>query len=70
MTAKQVNRRAKKAMMTAVDRHRIRVDQSQIFYAKKRLQGKKHNQAVRALGRYLVKVTFKMLTENRAYEIR
>lgn len=69
-TPKQINRRAKMAMMTAVDRHRINVDQSQIFYDKKRAQGKKHNQAVRALGRYLSKVIFKMLTENRPYEIR
>jgi hypothetical protein len=28
------------------------------------------NQSVRALGRYLTKVIFKMLIENRAYEIR
>jgi transposase len=41
-TPKQVNRRAKKAMMTAVDRHRVKVPESQIFYDKKRKQGKKH----------------------------
>jgi transposase len=67
---KQINRRAKKAMMTAVDRHRANVTESQVFYDKKRKQGKKHNQSVRALGRYLTKVIFKMLIENRAYEIR
>jgi hypothetical protein len=57
-------------MMTAVDRHRANVTESQVFYDKKRKQGKKHNQSVRALGRYLTKVIFKMLIENRAYEIR
>lgn len=67
---KQINRRAKLAMMTAVDRHCINVEQSQLFYDKKRKQVKKHNQAARALGRYLSKVIYKMLTENRVYEIR
>jgi len=69
-TPKQINRRAKMAMMTAIDRHRINVDESQIFYDKKRKQGKKHNQAIRSLGRYLARVIFKMLIENRDYEIR
>lgn len=69
-TPTQVNKRAKMAMMTAVDHHRRNVAQSQTFYEKKRAQGKKHNQAVRALGRYLCKVIFKMLKDNRMYEIR
>jgi ribosomal protein L37AE/L43A len=38
-TSKQINRRAKKAMMTAVDRHRANVTESQVFYDKKRKQG-------------------------------
>ena len=69
-TPKQVNRRAKKAMMTAVDRHRINVKESQAFYDRKRKQGKKHNQAIRALGRYMARVMFKLLMENRPYEVR
>ena len=64
---KQVNERAKSAMMIAVDRHRKRVPQSQKFYEKKRAEGKKHNQAVRALGRHLCRVIFKMLTQDRGY---
>ncbi|ACM21467.1 transposase, IS116/IS110/IS902 family [Geotalea daltonii FRC-32] len=64
---KQVNERAKAAMMTAVDRHRKQVPQSQTYYRKKRAEGKKHNQAVRALGRHLCRVIFKMLKENRGY---
>lgn len=66
---KQVNERAKAAMMTAVDRHRKQVPQSQAYYQKKRLEGKTHNQAVRALGRHLCRVIFKMLKENRGYII-
>ena len=64
---KQVNERAKAAMMIAVDRHRKYVQQSQKYYEKKRAEGKKHNQAVRSLGRYLCRVIFKMLKANRKY---
>jgi transposase len=64
---KQVNVRAKAAMMIALDRHRKKVLQSQKFYEKKRTQGKKHNQALRALGRHLCRIIFKMLKENRGY---
>ena len=64
---KQVNTRAKAAMMIAVDRHRKYVLQSQEYYAKKRAEGKKHNQAIRALGRHLCRVIFKMLKEKRGY---
>lgn len=67
---KHVNTRAKAAMMTAVDRHRKSVPESQRYYEKKRAEGKKHNQAIRALGRHLCRVIFKMLKEERAYKIR
>jgi transposase len=64
---KHVNTRAKAAMMTAVDRHRQCVAQSQRYYEKKRLEGKSHNQAIRALGRHLCRVLFSMLRDNRPY---
>lgn len=64
---RQVNTRAKAAMMIAVDRHRKKVLESQRYYEKKRAEGKKHNQAVRALGRHLCRVIFKMLKMNRRY---
>ena len=67
---KQVNTRAKAAMMIGVDRHRKRVVQSQRYYEKKRAEGKKHNQAIRALGRHLTRIIYKLLKEERAYEIR
>jgi len=67
---KQVNRRAKAAMMTAVARHIERVPESRLYYEKKRAEGKKHNQAVRALGRHLVRVIWSMLSQERGYELR
>jgi transposase len=66
---KHVNTRAKAAMMIAVDHHRKRVPQSQRYYEKKRADGKRHNQAIRALGRHLCRVIFKMLTQERPYWI-
>lgn len=67
---KHVNTRAKAAMMTAVDRHRKCVPESQRYYEKKRAQGKAHNQAIRALGRHLCRIIFKMLKHDRPYETR
>ncbi|MEX0802044.1 MAG: transposase, partial [Candidatus Binatia bacterium] len=67
---KHVNTRAKAAMMIAVDRHRKYVPESQRYYEKKRSEGKKHNQAIRALGRHLARIIYKMLKEEREYEIR
>ena len=52
-------------MMIALDRHRKYVVQSQRYYEKKRSEGKKHNQAVRALGGHLSRIIYKMLTEER-----
>jgi transposase len=66
---KHVNKRAKAAMMTAIDRHRKSVPQSQRYYEKKRAEGKTHNQAVRALGRHLCRVIFKMLRDERDYVV-
>jgi hypothetical protein len=67
---KHVNTRAKAAMMVALDRHRKYVPESQRYYERKRSEGKKHNQAIRALGRHLSRIIYKMLTEERAYEMR
>ncbi len=67
---KHVNTRAKAAMMIAVDRHRKGVPESQQYYEKKRAEGKGHNQAIRSLGRHLCRVIYKLLKEERAYEIR
>lgn len=68
--SKQVNGRAKAAMMTAVARHIEQVTQSRDYYDRKRAEGKTHNQAIRATGRHLVRVLWSMLTQNREYEVR
>src|SRR5207244_4421642 len=67
---KHNNTRSKAAIMTALDRHRKYVPQSQKYYEKKRAQGKSHNQAIRALGRHLCRIIYKMLKEKREYEVR
>lgn len=67
---RQVNARAKAAMMIAVARHMEQVPRSRAYYDKKRAQGKTHNQAVRALGRQLVRVIWSMLKHQRDYEMR
>jgi hypothetical protein len=57
-------------MMTAVARHIRCVPESRVYYEKKRADGKSHNQAVRALGRHLVRVIWSMLKNKRDYELR
>jgi transposase len=70
-TARQVNRRAKAALMNAVDHHRRgAVPASRAYYEKKRAQGKTHNQAIRALARHLVRVLWSMFVHDRDYELR
>ena len=66
---RHVNARAKAAMMIAVDHHRKLVPQSQRYFERKRAEGKKHNQAIRALGRHLCRVIFKMLSQEPPYGI-
>jgi transposase len=66
-TPRQVNRRAKAAMMVAVDRHRKQVATSQTYYEKKRAEGKTHNQAIRALGRQLCRVIYRMLKKEKLF---
>ena len=67
---RQVNTRCKAAMMTAVSRHTGCVPQSRAYYDRKRAQGKTHNQAIRALGRHMVRVIWAILRDGRDYEIR
>ena len=67
---KQMNKHAKAAMMSAIDHHRKYSIESSKYYEKKRDEGKAHNQAIRSLGRHLVRVIFKMLTQDRDYILR
>ena len=68
--SRQVNKHAKMAMMVASDHQRRGSEQSQRYYEKKRLEGKKHNQAIRSLGRHLTRVIYKMLKEDRDYYVK
>jgi len=68
--AKQVNKRARIAMMTALTRHIRRVEESERYYRKKRNEGKKHNQAIRSLGRHMVRVLWSMVKNDHFYESR
>lgn len=65
---KSVNSRCRTAMMTCIARHMKCVPESRAYYDRKRAQGKRHNQAIRALGRHLTRVIWKMLEQNRDYE--
>jgi transposase len=65
---RQVNVRAKAAMMIAAARNAAAVPESRAFYGKKRAQGKTHNQALRALGRVLVRIIWSLLKQNRDYQ--
>lgn len=67
---RQVNTRCRAAMMTAVARHMGCVPQSRAYYERKRAQGKSHNQAIRSLGRHMVRVIWAMLRDGRDYELR
>jgi transposase len=65
---RHVNVRAKAALMIAAARNAAAVPKSRAFYDKKRAQGKTHNQALRALGRVLVRIIWSLLTQNRDYQ--
>ncbi len=67
---RQVNKRAKAAMMVAVARHIPHVASSQAYYHKQRAAGKQHHQAIRALGRQLIRVIWALVKNNRQYEVR
>ncbi|MBU0596453.1 IS110 family transposase, partial [Candidatus Bipolaricaulota bacterium] len=67
---RQVNTRCKAALMTTVARHIGCVPESRTYYDRKRAEGKTHNQAIRALGRHMVRVIWAMLRDGRDYEIR
>ncbi len=65
---KQVNRHAKMAMMNATAHHVKLVPESSNYYTKKRAQGKAHNQAIRCVGRQLVRTMWSMIIHGRDYQ--
>jgi len=56
--------------MAALDKHRRLVPESGAYYERKRAEGKRHNQALRSLGRHLVRVIWSMLEKGRDYQVR
>ena len=67
--ARQANKRGRAAMMAAVAHHIRGVEESRRYYEKKRGEGKTHNQAVRALGRHMVRVIWSMVKRDEPYRI-
>lgn len=65
-----VNRYCKNAMMVGVAAHVRCCPESKKYYDRKRSEGKRHNQAVRCLGRHMVRVIWSMLKNERDYELR
>ena len=67
---RNVNTCAKAAMMIAVARHVDQCPEAKKYYDKKRAEGKKHNQAIRSLGRHLVRVIWSMVKYGRDYIVK
>ncbi len=65
---RQINCRARDAIMIAAVRHIAAVPASKAYYDKKRAAGKTHQQAVRAMARILAKVLFAMLKHGKDYK--
>lgn len=67
-SSKHVNKNAKNALMIAVARHIELAPVAKEYYLRKRQEGKRHNQAVRACGRHLIRIIYSMLIQNREYQ--
>jgi hypothetical protein len=66
----KANKMAKQALMMMAGCS-IRVNpQCRDYYLKKRQKGKVHNHALRCLARQMIKVIYRMLTEDRDYQIK
>lgn len=66
---RQINPRARDALIIAMVHHMHAVPASRAFYDRKRLEGKTHMQALRALARHVARILFRMLTDNRDYRL-
>ena len=64
------NRHAKNAMITATMKHVMYTDESKKYLNKKLSEGKRYQQAIRSIGRHLVRVIWSMIQNDRSYEIR
>jgi transposase len=66
---RHINPRARDALIIAMVHHMHAVPTSRAFYDRKRVEGKTHMQALRALARHMVRILFRMLTDNRDYRL-
>jgi transposase len=66
---RQINPRARDALIIAMVHHMQTVAASRTFYDRKRVEGKTHMQALRALARHMVRIIFNMLTHDRDYRL-
>ena len=64
------NRHAKNAMTTATMKHVMYTEESKKYLNKKISEGKRYQQAIRSIGRHLVRVIWSMIKNGRSYEIR
>ena len=62
------NRKLKNALMQSAQRSVQRDEVAKAYYDRKRAEGKKHLQALRALARHRVTVIYAMLNEGTFYE--
>lgn len=69
-TPRHVNKRAKAALMVAMGIHIRKVPESKAYHEKKCSEGKKYNQALRSLGRHMIRVIWSMVKTNRPYKIK
>lgn len=67
---KKANKIGKATMIAIANNMIVKDAESKRYYEKKKAGGKKHNDALRCLARQLVKVIFKMLTEDRAFIVK
>ena len=67
--ADRTNIRVKKALIAALGQHIRRVEKSKSYYDKKRQEGKKHNPALRSLGRHMIRVIWRMIKKKEDYEL-
>jgi len=66
----KANKICKQTLITMAGCSIRSIHQCKAYYLKKRTEGKNHNHALRCMARQLIKVIYKMLTEDREYIVR
>jgi len=66
----KANKICKKTLITMAGCSIRSIPQCKTYYLKKRTEGKSHNHTLRCMARQLIKVIYKMLTEDRDYIVR